>query len=99
MFVHYLHFSDYCLHFCRHVLNSHSFGYVTGANQRLYPLCHVYEFLGTINLKSSATIFTSAHIVILLLSLHDFFDQSSYCNFVVIIAFLSHYLLLVPILY
>ena len=55
-----------CLH---QVLNSHSFGYVTGSNQHLYPLCHVslrtsmYEFMGIINLISSATIFTSAHIL------------------------------------
>ena len=54
------------------------FGYVTGSNQRLYPLylvslrISVYVFLGIINLMSSATIFTSAHIAILLLSL-DFF--------------------------
>ena len=56
-----------------------TFGYVTGSNQRLHPLYHVslrtsvYEFLGIINLMSSATIFTSAHIVILLLSLPFFF--------------------------
>ena len=31
------------------------------------------EFLGIINLMSSATIFTSAYIAILLLSLHVFF--------------------------
>ena len=53
------------------VLNSHSFGYITGSNQWLYPLYHVSlrtsvsEFLGIINLISSATIFY----------------QSSYCNF------------------
>ena len=41
------------------------FGYVTGSNQRLYPLCHVSlrtsvsEFLGIINLMSSATIYTN----------------------------------------
>ena len=51
---------------------------VTGSNQRLYPLCHVslrtsaYESPGIINLMSSATIFTCAHIAILLLSLHFF---------------------------
>ena len=82
----------HCLH---QLLNSYSIGYVTGANQHLYPLCHVslrtavFEFLGIINLMSSATIFTSAHIAILLLSLQVFY-QSSYCNFVVIIAFLWH---------
>ena len=54
------------------------FGYITGSNQRHYPLHHVslrksvYEFLGIINLISSTTIFTSAHIAILLLSLHFF---------------------------
>ena len=54
------------------------FGHVTGSHQRLYPLYHlslrtfVYEFLGILNLMSSATIFTSAHIAILLLSLHFF---------------------------
>ena len=46
----------------------------------------MYEFLGIINLMFSATIFTSAHIVILLFSLH-FLNLSSYCNLVVIIAF------------
>ena len=30
----------HCLH---QVLNSHSFGYVTGFNQHLYPLCHVFS--------------------------------------------------------
>ena len=40
----------------------------------------VYEFLGIINLISSATIFTSAHIAILQLS-SFFFYRSSYCNF------------------
>ena len=51
------------------------FGYVF--NQRLYPLYHVsaYEFLGIINLMSSATIFISAHIAILLLSLHFFLSE------------------------
>ena len=126
-YVHYLHFSDYCPHLCRHVYHNISavvrsgllqvvgmsnltlyFAYqgrpfefhepclmdisylrlifpsessplpspgneltlfrcVSGSNQRLYPLCHVSlktsEFLGIINLMSSATIFTSAHIV------------------------------------
>ena len=44
------------------------FGYVTESNERLYPLYHVslktsvYEFLGIINLMSSATIFTCAHL-------------------------------------
>ena len=133
-YVHYLHFSDYCLH--RHIVHNVSavvrsgllqvvrmsnltlyfayrvrlfhgpclmdasyqlspvhvlsesslqpspgieltlYGYVTGSNQRLYPQYHVslrtsvFEFLEIINLLSSATIFTSAHIAILLLSLH-----------------------------
>ena len=53
------------------------FGYLAGSNLHLYPLYHVslnvYEFLGIISLMSSATIFTSAHIAILLLSLHFFF--------------------------
>ena len=81
----------HCLH---RVLNSHSFGYVTGSNHRLYPLCYVslkgfvYEFQGIIKLMSSANIFTSAHIAILLLSLHVFclfvFYQKSYRNFVII---------------
>ena len=57
-----------------------------------------YEFLGIINLMSSATIFSRAHIAILLLSFY-FFYQSSYYNVVVITAFLWHILLLVPILY
>ena len=40
------------------------FGYVTGSNQQLYPPCHVslrtamYEFLGIINLLSSATVYS-----------------------------------------
>ena len=48
---------------------------------RLYPQCHlsqrtsVHEFLGIITLISSATIFTSAHIAILLLSLHFFLPE------------------------
>ena len=55
------------------------FGYATGSNQCLYPLYHVYlrtsacEFLGIIDLMSLATIFTSTHIAILLLSLHVVF--------------------------
>ena len=54
------------------------FGYVIGSNQRLYSLCHVYlrtsvyEFQDIIKPMSSATIFTRAHIAILLLSLHVF---------------------------
>ena len=60
----------------------------------------MFEFLSIINLMSSATIF----IAILLLSWHVFFllfffYQNSHCNVVVIIAFLWHSLLLVPILY
>ena len=59
------------------------FGYVTGSNQRHYPLCpgpvflrtYVYEFLGIINLSFFSTIFTSAHIAILLLSLHFFLPE------------------------
>ena len=50
-------------------------------------------------LTNAFTHCTSAHIAILLLSLHVFFYQSSYCNFVVITAFLWYSLLLVPILY
>ena len=63
----------HCLHW---VLISHTFRNVTGSKQHLYQLWHVflrtsvYEFLGIINLMSSATIFTSAHIANLLLSLH-----------------------------
>ena len=139
-YVHYLYFSDYCPHVCRHVYHRVSaiirtsllqvvgmsnlafyfthrgrlfqfhepylmdvsyllypvnfpsessplpiagidftfLGYVTRSNQRLYSLCHeslrtsVYKFLGIINLMSSITIFTSAHIAISLLSLHFF---------------------------
>ena len=41
------------------------FGYVTGSNQHLYPQYHVYEFLGIINLMSSATIFISNFAVII----------------------------------
>ena len=43
------------------------FGYVIGSIQRLYPLYHMSlcEFLSIINLMSSATIFTSAHMAIL----------------------------------
>ena len=46
------------------------FGYVCWSNQRRYSQCHVslrrsvYEFLGIINLKSSAILFTFAHIAI-----------------------------------
>ena len=53
-------------------------GYVNESNQRLYSLCYlslttsVREFLGIRNLMSSATIFTSAHIAILLLSMSSF---------------------------
>ena len=59
------------------------FGYVTGSNQHLYPLYHVslrtsvYEFLGIINLMSSATIFY----------------QCSYCKFAVNIFFVFSILL------
>ncbi len=65
------------------------FGYVTGSNQRLYPLCYVslrtsvYEFLGIINLMSSATISTSAHNATLLLSLHVFFILIFYLKILV----------------
>ena len=41
-------------------------GYVTGFNQHLYPLylrTSVSEFLGIINLMSSATIFLPVHIL------------------------------------
>ena len=52
------------------------------------------EFLGIINLMPSATIFTSAHIAIFLLSLHvfifDFFTRAHIA---------TSLLLLVPILY
>ena len=67
------------------------FGYVTGSNQCLYQLYHVslrtsvYEFLGIINLMSSATILPVLILQFLLLSLHVvffffffFFNQSSY---------------------
>ena len=60
-------------------------GYVTGYKQRLYPLCKdlrtsVYKFLGIVNLMSSATIFTSARIAILLLYLHVFFNVNNVHN-------------------
>ena len=92
------------IHCLRRVLNSHPLGKSLDLTNAFINCFYVsfrtsiYEFLGIISLMSSATIFTCAHIAILLLSL-DFFYQSSYCNFVVIIAFLWHPLLLVPILY
>ena len=50
------------------------------------------NFWGIINLMSSTTIFTSARIAIFVflacLFIYLFFYQSSYCNFVVIVAFL-----------
>ena len=63
----------YCLH---RVLNSHAFCMsldVTNAfiHCSMCPWGNLrFEILGIINLMSSATIFTSSHIAILLLSLH-----------------------------
>ena len=60
------------------------FGYATGSQQRLYPLYNVslrtsvYDFPDVINLMYSATIVTSAHMVILLLSLHFFYRRQKY---------------------
>ena len=62
----------HCLH---RVLNLYSLGLsqdLTNAFIHRAMRTSVNEFLGIINLMSSATIFTSAHIVILLLSLHVF---------------------------
>ena len=69
------------------------FGYVNGFNRRFYPLYHVslrayvYEFLGIINLMSSPTIFTSAHIAIFLLSFHIFFTRAHIATLLLLLLF------------
>ena len=56
------------------VLNSHSLGISLDlTNAFIHLRIIVYEFLGIINLMSLTTIFTNAHIAILLLSLNVFF--------------------------
>ena len=59
----------HCLH---RVLNSHSMDMTLDQTNAFihYAVRSIYEFLGIINLISSATFVTSAHIAILLLSLH-----------------------------
>ena len=66
------------LHSLHQILNSHSLGMSLDLTKAfihcaMSPWKHVWEFLAIIKLMSSATIFTSTHIAILLLSLHVFF--------------------------
>ena len=77
----------HCLH---QVLNWMSLDLINAfIHCAISPWGHLYmNFLVYINLMSSAAIFTSAHIAILLLSLHHiffFFYKSSYCNLIIII--------------
>ena len=51
----------------------------------------VYEFLVVINIMSSATIFTSAHIAILLLSLHVFFFFFTRAHIAILLLLLLFY--------